>query len=58
MKILDIEPMDSHWTLPSRMNSNPIVWMILVNGIIVDACHVSREIQKEAFRRGMIPFLP
>ena len=35
-----------------------MAWMIQVNGLIVDARYVSREVQEEAFRRGMIPYLP
>ncbi len=35
-----------------------MVWLIQVNGLIVDARQVSREIQEEAFRRGLIPYLP
>lgn len=35
-----------------------MAWLIQVNGLIVDARHASREIQEEAFRRGLIPYLP
>jgi hypothetical protein len=50
--------MDPRWTLPSLMERNPMAWSIMVNGLIVDARHMPREIQEEAFRRGMIPYLP
>ena len=49
---------DPHWTLPSRLAANPMAWMIQVNGFLLDARHASRDIQEEAFRRGLIPFLP
>ena len=49
---------EDSWTLPGRMGDNPMVWLIQVNGLIVDARQVSREIQEEAFRRGLIPYLP
>jgi hypothetical protein len=57
--LLKIKDFDPDWTLPSRMADNPRVWLIqLSNGMIVDARYMPKEIQEEAFQRGMIPFLP
>ena len=56
--LLKIHPLDPEWTLPSRMDENPMAWMIQVNGLIVDARQMPREIQEEAFRRGLIPYIP
>ena len=58
LDLLQSGPLDPNWTLPSLMADNPLAWMIQVNGMTVDARHMPREIQEEAFRRGMIPFLP
>lgn len=58
MDTLRIGVMDVHWTLPSRLANNPIAWLIQLDGRIVDARNLPRDIQEEAFRRGMIPFLP
>ncbi|HYQ91017.1 MAG TPA: DUF6398 domain-containing protein [Candidatus Competibacteraceae bacterium] len=58
MELLKSGQADPHWTLPSRMGDNPMAWLIQVNGLIVDARQAPREIQEEAFRRGMIPYLP
>lgn len=58
MDLLKSGQADPHWTLPSRMGDNPMAWLIQVNGLIVDARQVPREIQEEAFRRGLIPYLP
>ncbi|TAK28612.1 MAG: hypothetical protein EPO21_22670 [Chloroflexota bacterium] len=49
---------DPEWTLPSRIGDNPMAWFIQVDGLIVDARHMPREIQEEAFRKGLIPYLP
>ena len=49
---------DPHWTLSSQLDDNPLAWMIQVNGLIVDARSAPREIQQEAFQRGLIPNLP
>ncbi len=56
--LLRIHQMDPDWTLPSRIEGNPLVWMLEVNGFIVDARYAPREIQEEAFQRGMIPYIP
>lgn len=49
---------DPDWTLPSKLNENPLVWMITVNGIAIDVRNAPIEIQNEAYRRGLIPFIP
>jgi hypothetical protein len=56
--ILKIGVFDADWTLPSRIDSNPLAWMISVNGFIVDARSAPRHIQEEAYRKGLIPYLP
>lgn len=58
MQLLKIGIFDPRWTLPSKLDSNPMAWMIQVNGFIVDARSLPREIQEEAFQRGLIPYLP
>ena len=35
-----------------------MAWMISVNGFIVDARRLKREVQEEAFRKGLIPYVP
>jgi hypothetical protein len=57
-KLLKVRPFDPEWTLPSRMDDNPMAWMIQVNGLLVDARRLPREIQEEAFRKGSIPYIP
>ncbi|MCD6345371.1 MAG: hypothetical protein J7M17_07210 [Anaerolineae bacterium] len=58
MRMFNLTQFDPDWTLPSRMDGNPLAWMISVNGLIVDARSAPREIQEEAFRLGLIPYLP
>ncbi|XZE20680.1 DUF6398 domain-containing protein [Pirellulaceae bacterium SH449] len=57
-KMFKIRPMDPEWSLRSRINQNPMSWMIQVNGFMVDARFLKREVQEEAFRKGLIPFIP
>lgn len=57
--MLKIRTFDPQWTLPSKIADNPMVWLVeLNNGMIVDVRSMPREVQEDAFLRGMIPFLP
>ena len=56
--LLDMYQMDPQWTLPSMVDQNPLIWMLEVNGLIMDVRHAPREIQEEAFRKGLIPYIP
>jgi hypothetical protein len=51
-------PFDPRWCLPSKLADNPLAWLIEVDGLIVDARHAPRAIQEEAFRLGLIPYIP
>jgi hypothetical protein len=50
--------MDPRWTVPSMMDRNPLVWMLSVNGILMDIRYAPRGAQEEAFRKGLIPYIP
>lgn len=50
--------MDPNWHLSSLLDDNPLTWMIEVNGLVVDVRRAPRETQEEAFRSGLIPYIP
>jgi len=56
--LFKIGVMDKNWTLPSMMEGNLMAWMIQLNGLLVDVRYCSLEIQLEAYRKGLIPYLP
>jgi hypothetical protein len=56
--LLDIMQIDPEWCLPSKVGENPLAWLIQVNGFLVDARQAPKEIQEEAYRLGLIPYLP
>ena len=58
MDLLKIIPLDPRWCIPSFLAKNPLAWMIEVDGLIVDARQLPRELQEEAHRLGLIPFVP
>jgi len=57
-KMFKIRQMDPEWSLRSRVKQNPMSWMIQINGFLVDARFLKREIQEEALRQGLIPYIP
>jgi Domain of unknown function (DUF6398) len=57
-RIFDIVQLDPRWCLPSKLADNPLVWLIPVNGMVVDIRMMPRELQEEAHRLGLIPFVP
>jgi hypothetical protein len=50
--------MDPHWTLPSRIADNPMVWLVSVDGFLVDIRRMPRALQEVAFAKGLIPYIP
>lgn len=55
---LKMGPMSPEWTLPSRLADNPMVWMLQVNGLMMDIRRAPIELQRLAFEKGLIPFIP
>ena len=56
--LLKMRQMSSEWTLPSQLVSKPMVWMLQVNGLIVDIRQAPLELQQVAYEKGLIPFIP
>ena len=50
--------MDPNWTLPSKLENNPMIWMLSVNGIVMDIRDLPIEVQEQAFEQGLIPYIP
>jgi hypothetical protein len=55
---LGMGQMDPQWYRPSKMEDNPLAWMIMVNGFAVDVRQMPRDIQEVAYEKGLIPYLP
>lgn len=56
--ILKMPQMDSKWWRSSKMETNPLAWWVMVNGLAVDSRTLPLEIQEELVRRKLIPFVP
>lgn len=51
------------WATPEflraeRIDDNPMIWFIAVNGLPLDARKLPVEIQVEAYLKGIIPYIP
>ncbi|QYO64338.1 hypothetical protein [Leptolyngbya sp. 7M] len=49
---------DPDWCLPNLVDRNPLVWMLSVNGLLMDIRQAPFGAQVEAFRQGLIPYIP
>jgi hypothetical protein len=57
-RLFKMRQMDPAWYRPSKLDDNFLAWTISGNGMIIDARDAPRDIQEEAARRGLIPYLP
>ncbi len=55
---LDLMPLHPDWCLPSKLDDNPMVWMLKVNGFLMDIRMAPREAQVAAYEKGLIPYVP
>jgi len=55
---LNMGPLSPEWTLPSRFGDNPMLWMLQIDGLIVDIRVAPVELQRLAFEKGLIPYVP
>ncbi len=55
---LDMFQLHPDWCLPSLIHDNPLVWILEVNGLAVDVRMMPYEVQKIAYEKGLIPYIP
>ena len=51
-------PFSHEWVLPSRVADNPAVWILQVDGLMMDIRDAPLELQRLAYEKGLIPFIP
>jgi hypothetical protein len=56
--MLKMGQLSPDWTIPSLLVNNPLVWMLEVNGLIVDIRQAPLELQQVAYEKGLIPYIP
>ncbi len=56
--VLKMGTLSPEWTLPSRLADNSLVWTLQLNGLMVDIRRAPVELQRLAFEKGLIPYVP
>ena len=56
--VLNIVSMDPNWCLLDLLDDNPLVWMVEVNGFVMDIRTAPHEVQEAAYAKGLIPYIP
>jgi hypothetical protein len=57
-RLLKLDYANIEFQLESTISQNPALWLLSVDGYVVDARHLPREIQELAFHEGLIPYIP
>ncbi|MDB5308407.1 MAG: Plasmid pRiA4b ORF-3-like protein [Gemmataceae bacterium] len=55
---LRIDRWDPRYSTRESVEKNPLTWILSVNGLLTDIRLAPRGAQEEAFRRGLIPYIP
>ena len=55
---LGLRRMDLRWCTKEMFGHNPLAWMVSVDGLPYDIRSAPRQIQEQAYRRGLILFVP
>jgi hypothetical protein len=56
--VYDLSAERHQWGLPSKFDSNPLIWMLTVNGMMVDIRQLPIDLQEAAYRKRLIPYVP
>lgn len=57
-KLLNLSYRNAEFLLKSHIDNNPMIWFLNVNGFLADIRKMPRGAQEEAFRKGLIPYIP
>lgn len=55
--LLGLRPLDHELCRRDLLEGSSLAWLVVVNGVVVDARWLPPELQAEASRRGLIPDL-
>ena len=56
--MFNITYLNPEWQLTYLAEDNPAIWFLSVNGFVIDIRTASVELQEQAYRLGLIPFVP
>ena len=56
--MFNITYLNPEWQLAILAEDNPVNWLFNVNGFVIDIRMAPADVQVEAYRQGLIPFVP
>lgn len=56
--LLRLSPLDGQFMRRELADSNPLTWLLEVDGLLVDVRRAPRDLQVQAFELGLIPYVP
>jgi hypothetical protein len=56
--LLKIHRFDHRWTLPSKWENTSMIWLLNVDGYMIDIRQAAVDLQRAAFEKGLIPYVP
>ncbi|MDR2713308.1 MAG: DUF6398 domain-containing protein [Clostridiales bacterium] len=57
-KYLNLSYTNTEFLLQDIIDNNSMLWLLNVNGFILDIRKMPRNLQEEAFQKGLIPYIP
>ena len=57
-KLLNLSYSNHEFVLQELLKDSPMIWMLSVNGFYTDIRHMPREVQEQAYNKGLIPYIP
>lgn len=57
-KALNLSHINTEFMLKKLIDKNPLIWYLQIDGLIMDIRKMPREIQEQAFKKGLIPYIP
>jgi hypothetical protein len=57
-ELLKMHQATADWCVPQRLDQDPLFWVISMDDIVLDVRDASRDIQSEAFFKGLVPYIP
>ncbi len=55
---LDLIPFEPDFTIASLVEENPLMWLVELNGFMIDLRYAPRDLQVSAYEQGIIPYIP
>ena len=57
-KLLNLSYSNHEFVLQEILKDSPMIWMLSVNGFYTDIRRMPREVQEQAYNKGLIPYIP